>query len=136
MSDKIKCSIEVDVDGTLKLEIPRTITVDSFQKIEVEVPATSAVDVSLPDELANLEFFLLSSSTYGATILMGHEMSTDPTEADEFITLEGPLLLFGGQIGANLATPAFTDTLRFNNTGASAVSIQIIIGLDATTPVP
>ena len=136
MSDTIKCSIEVDVNGTLKLKVPRTITVDSFQKIEVDVPTMSSVDVSLPDNLADLEFFLLSASTYGATILMGNETSTDTALATAFIALEGPLLLFGGQIGANLDTPTFTNTLRFANTGASTVSIQIIIGLNVATPVP
>ncbi len=138
MSDTIKCSIEVDVNGTLKLKIPRTITVDSFQKIEVEVPTANDVDVSLPGNLADLEFFLLSASTYGATILMGNETSTDTTLATAFIALEGPLLLFGGAIGANLTTPAFTDTLRFRNIdpGASTVSIQIIIGVNVATIVP
>lgn len=67
MSDTIKCSIEVDVNGTLKLKVPRTITVDSFQKIEVDVPIVNpdvanenSVDVSLPGNLADFEFFLLS----------------------------------------------------------------------------
>ena len=128
MSDTIKCSIEVDVNGTLKLKVPRTITVDSFQKIEVDVPTMSSVDVSLPDNLADLEFFLLSSSAYGSTITMG--------DGTDDMDLEGPLLLFGGQIGANLDTPTFTNTLRFANTGASTVSIQIIIGLNVATPVP
>lgn len=120
MSDKIKCSIEVDVDSTLKVNVARTITVDSYSKIEVEVPAAGAVNVSLSDDLENLEFFLLSASAYGTTITMGDGTDT--------INLEGPLLLFGGEIGANLDTPTFGDTLSFANTGGSAVSILIIIG--------
>jgi hypothetical protein len=130
MSDLIKCTIDVDVDGTLKVKASRMITVQSYSKIEVQVPEDPSVPkpvtVTLPDNANEFEFLLVTSNRYGSDITFG-----DGTDSLE---LEGPLLLFGGAVASALNPPTITNSIVFENSDpTSPASIQIIIGLDVTS---
>jgi hypothetical protein len=125
MSDKIKCTIDVDVNGVLSFQIPRTITVESYAKMEAEIPNTESRDVSLPANASTFQFLLISSNVYGSGVTYGD--GTDTLE------LTGPILLFGGQIAGALSNPSLTNTIRFTNNSGGVANIQIIIGLNVVT---
>lgn len=127
MSDQIRCQITVDVDGALKFDVPRTITVEAVTKIELEVEDGASADVSLPGDASEFEFLLITSSVYGDTLTFG-----DSTTA---LPLQGPLMLFGGELAGALTAPALDDTLRFANSSGATASLQIVVGRNVVTAV-
>jgi len=127
MSDQIRCVISVDVDGALKFEVPRTITVESYTKIEAEVADGATVDVTLPGTASDFVFLLITSSVYGATLTFG--------DATTLLPLSGPLLLFGGELAGALTAPVLGSTLRFVNSSGAPATIQIVAGLNVVTAI-
>lgn len=123
MADSIKCTISVEVGGAIKVTARRTLTVESYSKIDVALTDTDPVAVTLPAAPTDLDFLLITANIYGENEDGSQQLQyRDAADTDHL--LEGPLLLFGGDIG----TAALGNPLTFTNTWPDPVYVQIIAG--------
>ena len=138
MSDKIKWNLNVEVLGGPKISASQTEIVDAYDKIEVEVPATSdgstpgevTIEVQ-PGDLEDVKFMLIRSDQYSSklTYTVKNSGGTDGATDVELDSLQ--LLVGKGAVSLLKEPPA---TLVFSNLiGVNKVAnVSILVGRMAT----
>ena len=126
MAERIVCTLNVQVEDGPKVNETRTISVEAYSKIEVEI-ANDSVDVTVevqPGGVGTLKFLLITSDLYGT----GLTYSADGGATT--VILDQPNLFNGaGAIGI-IGSP---ENLIFNNALAEGTAtIGMIVGRDAT----
>jgi hypothetical protein len=132
MSEKIKYSLNVQVVGGPSVPINGEVAPEAYEKIQIGLSAGAAdKEMNLQPGGNNLaNFLLIKASSYN---------DTDPTHTLTYkvnntgataITLDGPHIFIGkGAVGILDAAPT---KLFFSNSLTSDVTIDILIGRDAT----
>ncbi|MDD5094790.1 MAG: hypothetical protein PHV74_10495 [Dehalococcoidia bacterium] len=127
MAEKIKYSVNVQVVGGTSIPITGEITPEAYAKIQIIVAAGAAdVPVNLQPSGANLaEFLLIKSSAYDDALTYKVNDATATA-----ISLDAPHIFIGK--GAVAILDASPTQLLFSNGLTSDVTIDILIGRDAT----
>lgn len=138
MTETIKYSLNFQVVGGTSVPISNEIAVEAYEKIQVVVPkSTTDLAIDLPD---GIEFLLIKSSVYGDE--MTYKVATSTTDATVDpptvtttisptpVVLDGPHFFIGSG-AVSILSPSPTQLL-FSNTLDKAVTIDILLGMDAT----
>jgi hypothetical protein len=129
MAEKISWMLSVQVIGGPKVSASQTTEVEAYDKIQVTVAAgasNKAVEVQ-PGGSGQVTFLLITSNKYDPSKLT--YKVNDGTSTTTF-TLDAPQFLMG-RGGVALLDPA-PKTLFFSNTLTEDVSVEILVGRDAT----
>ena len=127
MAETIKYSLSFQVVGGTTIPITGEIYPEAYEKIKIDVPnATEDLSVNLQPDGTNMgEFLLIKSSTYGSELTY---KVNDPTATE--IILDGPNAFIGkGAVGILDSSP---ETLIFSNNIGKDVTVEILLGRDAT----
>jgi len=128
MSEKINWAMNVQVVGGPKVSTSNTVTLDAYDKIQVSVDAGAAdkkVEIQ-PGGAGQVRFLFIVSDQYDPALTYKVNSSASAT----IIKLDGPQLFIGtGAVG--LLDPA-PSSFFFTNGLATGVSIEILVGRDAT----
>lgn len=131
MSESIKLTLSVQVAGGPKIVAAKTLEVEAYEKITLEVPNDS-IDVQVelqPGGVGEVKLIMITSDTYGDQLTYSADGGTPS------IALDQPHLFIGaGGVGV-LGSPS-PETLIFNNALSSSAKIEILVGRDASGPVP
>jgi hypothetical protein len=135
MSESIKLTLSVQVTGGPKMVAAKTLEVEAYEKITLEVPNDS-IDVQVelqPGGVGEVKLIMITSDTYG------DELTYRPDGGTTTIVLDQPHLFIGaGGVGV-LGSP---ETLIFNNdlpdpsSGPFSAKIEMLVGRDASGSVP
>lgn len=126
MPDKINWSFNVEVLEGPKVFDSQTIDVEAYDKVEVVIDAgASDLEVTVqPGGEGQVKFLMIRSSLYGEDLT--YKVNSNTT----VIELDAPQLLLGkGAVKLLDSAPA---SLLFTNNTAENVTIQILVGRDAT----
>jgi hypothetical protein len=126
-------TMKVQVSGAGSFSATQKIEpVEAYGKIEVTVPARSnstpgelLVDVQ-PGDAGQVQLLFITAGTYS------EDLSYTVTGGAADVTLDGPQLLVGS--GAVELLGSEQKSLTFSNDTDEAVSVQIVVGRDATPP--
>lgn len=126
MPETIVLTISAIVGAGPKLKESRTLAVDAYDKISVDVPdqgGTLEVDIQ-PGGAGSIQLLLVTSSVYGADLK--YTVNADNTDR----ILDQPHVLVGsGSVALFGQEP---EKLTFDNTTGEDAQIQILVGRDAT----
>ena len=126
MPESISVTINVNVADGPKVNIAKSIEVEAYTKIEVEVP-NDAVDVTVqvqPGGVGDVTFLLISSDIYGSALTYSPDAGVTTIQMDQ------PHLFLGAG-GAQVSTAP--QSIVFNNgLAAGNANITILVGRDAT----
>ena len=129
MSTRVIWSISAAIDGGPSFTESRSRELQAFGKVNATVPADDGspgrvtVAVQPSDDAGDLLFFAITASAYGDDLTF----SVDGGVSD--LVLDGALVLSGGSIGGLLG--ASPEQITFENGGAAAVEVEIIVGRQA-----
>jgi hypothetical protein len=127
MSEKINWSFKAQVSSGPSVSLSGEVTADAYDKIEVTIPASTAMSSPVTVEVqpgTGVTFLLITAASYKG---LSYKVST--TTADE-ITLDGPHILIGsGAVALLVNTP---DKFLFANTETADAKISILVARDAT----
>jgi hypothetical protein len=125
MPETIVLTISAIVGAGPKLKESRTLAVDAYDKISVDVPDQAKLAVELqPGGGGSIQLLLVKSSLYGADLK--YTVNSDTTDR----VLDQPHVLIGtGSVGLFGMEP---KKLTFDNKTGEDVQIEILIGRDAT----
>jgi hypothetical protein len=125
MTETIVLTINADVALGPKLKESRKLAVDAYDKISVDVPDQSTLDVEIqPGAAGSIQLLLVTSSVYGADLK--YTVNADATDH----VLDQPHVLVGtGSVGLFGQEP---EKLVFDNKTGQDAQIQILVGRDAT----
>jgi len=125
MSETIVLTISAIVGAGPKLKESRTLAVDAYDKISVDVPEQGNLEVEIqPGGTGSIQLLLVTSSVYGADLK--YTVNADATDR----ILDQPHVLVGsGSVALFGEEP---EKLTFDNTTGQDAQIQILIGRDAT----
>lgn len=125
MPETIVLTFSADIALGPKLKESRKLAVDAYDKISVDVPDQTALDVELqPGGTGSIQLLIVKSSVYGANLKY-----TVNAVADEHV-LDQPHVLVGtGSISLFGEEP---EKLAFDNKTGESAQIQILVGRDAT----
>lgn len=122
----INYQLAVQVTGGPKLSVAKTLAVEAYDVISVEIPAAGSADVEIEPAAAagRVKLLLLMADTY-------EDLTYDVGGTDH--PLDGPALLVGdGAVALLDATPG---TVTFKNAHATeARPIQVFVGRAAVGP--
>lgn len=126
MTEKINWTINAQVVGGPRIQEVKELEIEAYDKITVTIEAQEndkAVDIQ-PGGAGQVRFLMLTSSRY-------EDVTYKVNTGTSVVNLDAPLFLVGeGAVG--LLSPAL-KTLVFTNDHASEdVSIQVLVGRDAT----
>lgn len=131
MAEKINWTLNVQVVGGPKVSDSKTVEVEAYDLIEVEVPAgdnttpgTSTVEVQ-PGGSGQVKFLMITSSVYDANL-------TYAVDVGSAIKLDALQMLIGegavGLLGSTQKLFAFTNKAGLDK----PASIKILVGRKAT----
>lgn len=125
MPETIVLTISAIVGAGPKLKESRTLAVDAYDKISVDVPEQAKLAVELqPGGGGSIQLLLVKSSVYGADLK--YTVNSDTTDR----VLDQPHVLIGtGSVGLFGMEP---KKLTFDNKTGQDAQIEILIGRDAT----
>lgn len=125
MPETIVLTISAIVGAGPKLKESRTLAVDAYDKISVDVPDQAKLAVELqPGGGGSIQLLLVKSSVYGADLK--YTVNSDTTDR----VLDQPHVLIGtGSVGLFGMEP---KKLTFDNKTGQDAQIEILIGRDAT----
>ena len=127
MPETIVLTISADVALGPKLKESRTLAVDAYDKISIDVPdqTTTGLEVEIqPGATGSIQLLVVKSSVYGPDLKYTVNAGTDDRVLDE------PHVLVGtGSVGLFGEEP---EKLVFTNTTGEDAQIQILVGRDAT----
>ena len=125
MPETIVLTISAIVGAGPKLKESRTLAVDAYDKISVDVPDQAKLAVELqPGGGGSIQLLLVKSSVYGADLK--YTVNSDTTDR----VLDQPHVLVGtGSVGLFGMEP---KKLTFDNKTGQDAQIEILIGRDAT----
>lgn len=127
MAEKIAWTLSVQVTQGPKIADGKTIEVDAYDKVDVTIAAGTNRTVQVqPGGAGQVQLLLVKASEYGTNLTY---KVNDP--ANPSIALDALLLLMGnGAVGLLGAAPT---SLIFSNGLANDVSIQVLVGRNATS---
>lgn len=134
MATTMTATFKVDTSGLGATTATRAIQVEAFDRVEVTVPAESggtagSVTAQVqPGGSGQARLVLMTASAYpvdSGTPQLTYEVDGSGTA----LPLDGPLLLVGGGIADLLGD---VQEVEFSNDSAAAVTVQILVGRDAT----
>ena len=125
MSETIVLTISAIVGAGPKLKESRTLAVDAYDKISVDVADTAKLAVELqPGGGGSIQLLLVKSSVYDADLT--YTVNSDATAR----ALDQPHVLVGtGSVGLFGMEP---KKLTFDNKAGADAQIEILVGRDAT----
>jgi len=125
MPETIVLTISAIVGAGPKLKESRTLAVDAYDKISIDVPDQGNLEVEIqPGGAGSIELLLVTSSVYGADLK--YTVNADNTDR----ILDQPHVLVGsGSVALFGQEP---EKLTFDNTTGEDAQIQILVGRDAT----
>lgn len=126
MPETIVLTISADVALGPKLKESRTLGVDAYDKISIDVPdQTSDLEVELqPGGAGSIQLLVVKSNLYGTNLK--YTVNADTTDH----ILDQPHVLVGtGSVGLFGEEP---EKLVFDNALGEDAQIQILVGRDAT----
>lgn len=121
MPEKISWTLNVQVLGGPKVSAADVIEVDAYDRVEAVVPASGSVTVDV-QPAAGAQFLLTTASSY--------ENLTYTVDGGTPVTLNGAHVLIGSGAVGLLGTTQ--NQFVFNNGGAEDVTVNILVGRDAT----
>lgn len=132
MAEKISYKIDVNIAGELKKAVERSITVEAYAKIEVEVPkkengngnAGKATLRSLPGAGNEIGFLLITSTVYNKKLKVNKK-----SDGSEVAVLSEPIALFSSEAVGQLDIP--DAQLELENETDQHATVQVIVGWDA-----
>lgn len=133
MSTIIKWSLDVQINGGLRISSSRCINVHAYDKIDVTIPkaignspGSAIVEVQPSESAEQLKFLLISADQYSENLtyeVVGSSVSPIALDAQQLIVGSGAIGLLG-------ASP---KNLQFSNGVDKEISVQILVGRDATS---
>jgi len=125
MPETIVLTISAIVGAGPKLKESRTLAVDAYDKISIDVPDQGNLEVEIqPGGAGSIQLLLVTSSVYGADLK--YTVNADNTDR----ILDQPHVLVGsGSVALFGQEP---EKLTFDNTTGEDAQIQILVGRDAT----
>jgi hypothetical protein len=125
MPETIVLTISAIVGAGPKLKESRTLAVDAYDKISIDVADQAKLAVELqPGGGGSIQLLLVKSSVYGADLK--YTVNSDTTDR----VLDQPHVLIGtGSVGLFGMEP---KKLTFDNKTGQDAQIEILIGRDAT----
>lgn len=125
MPETIVLTISAIVGAGPKLKESRTLAVDAYDKISIDVPDQGNLEVEIqPGGAGSIQLLLVTSSVYGANLK--YTVNADNTDR----ILDQPHVLVGsGSVALFGQEP---EKLTFDNTTGEDAQIQILVGRDAT----
>jgi len=127
MSSTVNLSLKVSVASGPSISISKAVTVEAYDKIDVTVAAGDSdkvVEIQ-PGASSQVQILLIKASEYGTDLTYKvHDAAATPIvlDQDQFYLGQGQVGLLGAQI----------DKLLFTNNLAKNVTIEILVGRDAT----
>lgn len=127
MSSTVNLSLRVSVASGPSISISKAVTVEAYDKIDVTVAAGDSdkvVEIQ-PGASSQVQILLIKASEYGADLTYKvHDVAATPIvlDQDQLYLGQGQVGLLGAQI----------DKLLFTNNLANNVTIEILVGRDAT----
>jgi len=129
MSEKVYCTLNVQVGGGPKISASSMMEVDAYDKIEVTIEdGATSKEVQVQPSGTGVKFLLISSDQCGKDLR--YEVN-DGASSTSPISLDAPVHLFvgGGAVAALGKSPV---KLLFTNASGKAALVQILVGRDAT----
>ena len=118
-------TLSAEVQNGPKIAAAQTLAIESYDKTEVTIPATTPTAVNIPGAV---QFLAILADRYGADLT--YKVSGGPTSVE----LDAPQILAGagavGLLGTGPTTLTFTNTLDHPST--KPVNVQILVGRKAT----
>lgn len=133
MPETINWSFSVGaVDGP-RVSGSDAFEVDAYDKVSVVLPAAADVPVQPATDAGKVHLLVIRASAYDAAIEVSvDDTSTNPTVTTTF-SLDGPLVLIGsGAVKLLLDSSSAPHTLKFTNGTGADVTVDILVGRDAT----
>lgn len=127
MSSTVNLSLRVSVASGPSISISKALTVEAYDKIDVTVAAGDSdkvVEIQ-PGASSQVQILLIKASEYGADL----KYKVHDAAATAIVLDQDHLYLGQGQVGL-LGTQI--DKLLFTNNLAKDVTIEILVGRDAT----
>ncbi len=127
MSSTINLTLKLNVVGGPSILVTRGITVEAYDKIDVTVGASDSdkvVEIQ-PGASSQVQMLLIKSSEYGTDLTYKvQDAGATPIvlDQDQLFLGQGAVGLLGAQI----------DRLLFTNNLGNDVTIEILVGRDAT----
>lgn len=138
MPEKIHVTIDVQVVGGPKLSVSLEQEVEAYDKIQVSVEKNATnkeVELQPSSSSGQVKFLMISltdSNNYGDQVTYKVN-SSDPSA--QTIPLDAPQVLIGAG-GVKMLLDAPPQSLFFTNNLNEDISVQILVGRDATPPPP
>ena len=124
MAEIIRWMYSVRAEGGPSAALDGQLSVDGYEKLNVNVPATSAMTVTLgPGTWADILSLVVSAGD------MSGSLTVEPDGAAT-VPLDAPIVLLGPGAVALLGTG--DAVLTFVNTGAEDILVDIFVARDAT----
>ncbi len=131
MSSTINLALKVNVVGGPSISVSKGITVEAYDKIDVTIDA-GATDKEVeiqPGAPSRVQMLFIRSSKYGEKGELAYKVHKTTNSPITVILDQDQLFLGQGAVGL-LGTDV--DKLFFTNNLTEAVSIEILVGRDAT----
>lgn len=128
MAEKIRWTASVQVIGGPGISTSRTIEVEAYDSIKVEVETTDVdkeVEVQPSATAGQVKLLVLTADRYSPDLTYKVNDTTNPA-----VPLDEPQFLAGAR-AVGFLDPAPVG-LFFTNASAEPVSVQILVGRDAT----
>ena len=133
MSPNINWNLTVQVANGPTLSIPARVQVEAFNRVEVEIPATSTAGTKEVDihsgSSADVKFLLIEANDY--TTPLTYQVSDDGANWVGNVKLDTPQF-FAGEGAVSLMGKA-PKHLKFTNNSATAVKVSVLAGAGAYT---
>ncbi len=132
MSENIIWTLDVQVAGGPKQSLAQAITVDTYDVINIDIPAASGgtptqtkVAAVQPSAQGKVQFLLITSTAYDATSKLVYY-----ADGAKKIDLNAPQVLIGAKVIDLLGAPLQTITVE--NQLLQPVSVSLLVGRNAT----
>lgn len=133
MTEKINWSALVQVVGGPKLSASDTAVVEAYDKIRINIEAGTDKEVEIqPGGEGQASLLMIVSSKYSNPGSETEKLTYKVNDGTDSIELDGPHLLIGK--GAVSLLDAAPTSLSFTNDLGVDVSVDILVGRDATPP--
>jgi hypothetical protein len=124
MAETIRWLYSVRAEGGPSVALDGHVSVDGYEKLSVNVPAATAVGVTLgPGTWTDIQCLVVSAGDMSGTL------TVEPDGAAA-VPLDAPIVLLGP--GAVALLGGGNSWLNLNNTGAADVLVDIFVARDAT----
>jgi hypothetical protein len=130
MPEKFSYSLNLQVASGPKLSEAKVVELEAYDKLTVTIKkAAQNIKIELqPGGAGQVQLLFISADKYGDKLT--YKVNASAAAGDDIISLDGPLLLLSK--GAVKLLDAAPSSLFFSNGLAEDVTLQILVGRDAT----